>query len=69
MPPPQFNVNFHDQEFTVWVKIRPHCHEFLEAIKDKFELIVFTASQKIYADKLLNLLDPNKVLSNLGFRV
>lgn len=55
-----FNVNFHDQEFTVWVKIRPHCKEFLQAVKDKFELIVFTASQKIYADKLLNLIDPER---------
>jgi len=55
-----FNVNFHDQEFTVWVKIRPHCKEFLQAVKDKFELIVFTASQKIYADKLLNLIDPDR---------
>jgi len=55
-----FNVNVHSQDYTVWVKIRPHCIEFLERLADKFELIVFTASQKIYADKLLNLIDPDR---------
>jgi hypothetical protein len=28
------------QDYTVWVKIRPHCLEFLEHLADKFELIV-----------------------------
>lgn len=55
-----FNVHFHSQDYTVWVKIRPHCLEFLEHLADKFELIVFTASQKIYADTLLNLIDPKR---------
>ena len=57
-----FTVNFHSQDYQVWVKIRPHCHDFLERLADKFELIVFTASQRIYADKLLNLLDPDRRL-------
>lgn len=57
-----FKVNFHSQDYDVWVKIRPHCIEFLERLADKFELIVFTASQRIYADRLLNLLDPDKRL-------
>ncbi|KAJ1479700.1 HAD-like domain-containing protein, partial [Baffinella frigidus] len=49
-----FNVNFHSQDYTVWVKIRPHCIEFLERLADKFELIVFTASQFLerLADKV-----------------
>jgi len=55
-----FNVTVQNQDYTVWVKIRPHCIEFLERLADKFELIVFTASQKIYADKLLNMIDPDR---------
>ena len=42
----------------VSVRWRPGLFDFLKAIKGKFEVIVFTASQKIYADTLLDILDP-----------
>mmetsp|Transcript_21680 Transcript_21680/g.71724 ORF Transcript_21680/g.71724 Transcript_21680/m.71724 type:complete len:412 (-) Transcript_21680:183-1418(-) len=58
----QFDVTFKEQDYHVWVKIRPHCLEFLERLAEKFEIIVFTASQSIYADKLLNLIDPDSRL-------
>mmetsp|Transcript_86924 Transcript_86924/g.127137 ORF Transcript_86924/g.127137 Transcript_86924/m.127137 type:complete len:433 (+) Transcript_86924:456-1754(+) len=57
-----FKVNFHSQDYQVWVKIRPHCQEFLERLADKFELIVFTSAQRIYADIVLNFLDPERRL-------
>mmetsp|Transcript_10080 Transcript_10080/g.16734 ORF Transcript_10080/g.16734 Transcript_10080/m.16734 type:complete len:383 (-) Transcript_10080:116-1264(-) len=53
-----FPVFFHNMEYQVHVKLRPHVFEFLEKVCEKFEVVVFTASQKVYADELLNRIDP-----------
>jgi len=53
-----FPVVFHDVEYTVYVKLRPHLQEFLKRIQDKYEVVVFTASQKVYANELLDRIDP-----------
>ena len=53
-----FPVDFHGMTYQVHVRLRPYLFEFLEKIKGKYEVIVFTASQKVYANELLNLIDP-----------
>jgi CTD small phosphatase-like protein 2 len=62
-----FPVDFHGMTYQVHVRLRPYLFEFLEKIKDKYEVIVFTASQKIYANELLNLIDPGMLLRKLAF--
>jgi hypothetical protein len=58
-----FPVVFHGMTYQVHVRLRPHLMEFLNKIKGKYEVIVFTASQKVYANELLNLIDPGASLT------
>ncbi|XP_059633535.1 uncharacterized protein LOC132276215 isoform X2 [Cornus florida] len=55
-----FPVNYNMEEHTVYVRCRPYLKDFMERVAGLFEIIVFTASQSIYAEQLLNLLDPKR---------
>jgi CTD small phosphatase-like protein 2 len=55
-------VNFNGVDYTVNVKKRPHMEYFLKQVSKRFEVVVFTASHRAYAEKLLNLIDPHREL-------
>ncbi|WOL17958.1 CTD small phosphatase-like protein 2 isoform X1 [Canna indica] len=57
-----FPVNFNLKEHTIYVRCRPYLKDFLEKVASLFETIIFTASQSIYAEQLLNVLDPKRKL-------
>jgi len=44
------------------VRVRPHAEHFLNAVAAKFEVIVFTASERPYAESVLRKLDPTGCL-------
>jgi Dullard-like phosphatase family protein len=47
---------------TAGINIRPYAHDCLSAASRLFEVIVFTASQRVYADTVLDYLDPTHSL-------
>ncbi|KAH6825581.1 hypothetical protein C2S53_017553 [Perilla frutescens var. hirtella] len=64
-----FSVFFNMKEHTVYVKQRPHLQAFLKRVAELFEIVVFTASQSIYAEQLLDILDPDgKLISRRAYR-
>ncbi|ORX54787.1 hypothetical protein BCR36DRAFT_11548 [Piromyces finnis] len=64
-----FPVELNGQQFQVSGRYRPYCSEFLEKVAEMFEVIIFTASQKVYADTLLDFMDPShKLISHRLFR-
>eukprot|EP00981_Chlorochromonas_danica_P009736 scaffold2801_cov161-Ochromonas_danica.AAC.16 len=57
-----FPVEFNGTTYKVYGRKRPYLDYFLEQVAKSFEVVVFTASQRVYADVLMDLLDPQKRL-------
>ncbi|KAJ3452389.1 non-specific serine/threonine protein kinase [Anaeramoeba flamelloides] len=52
----------HNEQQLIYVQKRPHLKHFLERCSQLFEVVVFTAGTKEYADIILDELDPNNEL-------
>lgn len=53
----------------VRVNKRPHLHDFLRNVSDKYETHVLTAAMQVYAMPILNILDPDDtIFSSCRFR-
>lgn len=53
-----FNITLPDGE-VVRVHERPHLHEFLAKVSEKYETHIFTAAMEVYAKPVLKMLDPH----------
>lgn len=51
--------NSSQQDFTIYVRIRPFAKEFIERLGDIYEIIIFSNSNKVYTDEVLKHVDPN----------
>ena len=49
----------------IYVAFRPHLNRFLNEVASLFEVVVFTASQRCYADQLMDAIDPGNRLGRL----
>lgn len=56
----------HPQKYTLMgVNIRPYLKESLSKLKKKYYLIIFTSSHYLYADPIIDLIDPYKEIFSL----
>ncbi|XP_022649742.1 CTD small phosphatase-like protein 1 [Varroa jacobsoni] len=52
----------------VYIQIRPYLDEFLRITSQWFELAVYTASLPMYADKILDRIDPKELIKHRLYR-
>ncbi|KAM4048964.1 CTD small phosphatase-like protein 2 [Anomaloglossus baeobatrachus] len=57
-----FLTPFQDTYYKVYLNLRPHVSEFLKTLCKIYEIFVFTTAKKEYAEKILEILDPQKTL-------
>lgn len=55
-----------DNKFFVYK--RPHLDEFLDTVSEFCDISIYTASIKEYADKVINYIDKNRVISKRYYR-
>ncbi|XP_030442379.1 uncharacterized protein LOC115664510 isoform X2 [Syzygium oleosum] len=53
-------VSLNMEQHTFYVRQRPFLKTFLERVSEMFEIVLFTASQRFYAEQLLDHLDPDR---------
>jgi CTD small phosphatase-like protein 2 len=57
---PTFSYDFEDT--TIHVRCRPYLQDALEKLAQLYEIIVFTAGTKAYADHILDYIDPKNTI-------
>lgn len=64
----QIQIELEGAYHKVFVRKRPFVDEFLLHVAKNWEVVIFTASLSKYADPLLDILDPHRVISKRLFR-
>ncbi|CAG9467370.1 unnamed protein product [Pedinophyceae sp. YPF-701] len=58
----EFPVAVGGRVHAVRVRQRPGMMHFLQRVSQLYEVVIFTASQRVYAERLLNVVDPKRSL-------
>lgn len=64
----QVKVTIDGSDLDIYVLIRPGTYELLESLSDHYEIVIFTASLKAYADPVIDFIDRSKVVSGRLYR-
>ena len=61
-------IHYVEEQNNAFIQIRPYAEEFIELLSNHFELVIFTAAMKDYADFVLDRFDVNNVISYRLYR-
>ena len=61
-------IHFKSENSKSKFLIRPHAYNIIRNLQEHFEIIIFTAAQKEYADYILNLIDNQAAISHRFYR-
>ena len=61
-------VTLDGRQHTIYVLVRPGTHDLLRTLAPLYEIVLFTASQPIYAQPLIDILDVDDVCSHRLYR-
>ena len=64
----RLQIEYGGMPYTVVGRRRPHLRQFLREAARHFELVCFTASQQLYAEKIVRLIDPDGFISHSLYR-
>lgn len=59
----QHAINYRSEKgifITAKINLRPHLHDFLEAVSSHFDIVIYTASEREYALAIVNFIDPQR---------
>ena len=62
-----FDVQANDFTIKVYLRQRPHLRTFLERAAQLFEVVLFTASQRVYANQVLDIIDRERRFIKCAF--
>ena len=61
-------IHYISDEISAYIQIRPGAEEFLKDLSKYYEIIIFTAALKTYADLVIDGIDPDGVISDRLYR-
>ena len=61
-------VHYLSDNESAYIQIRPGAEEFLKELSEFYEIIIFTAAIKDYADRVIDAIDPDEVISDRLYR-
>lgn len=63
-----FTIKINNTNLLTHLWVRPGAQDFIFEMSKYYELVIFTASRPAYADKVIDIIDPKKLISHRLYR-